>query len=356
VQNLRETHGIMQTRTDKKFSKAISAVTVLLLIALSLDFLTASAQEPVELTVEQRAAQVELSRQLIARQQAIETIASELGIYDPAMIEAYTDLAALYEEIEDYSSAIATYTNALQVARISFGLESDEQFHALESLIDANGKMDAWQEVDDLQHLRFHINDRLYERLDPRYFNAVDQFGDWRLRVLRENLLDLNSRGLTDVATDLSDLYGQVIASIEIKGDAKPENLLQMIYSKSQADMSLARAVVNTHFSNFQGTVSPYITVTRCRNVPNGQGQVVRQCTNVRRANPRYMQSQQDAKRFALIRYTRVVEDSIKKMRGIRDQSSNLSPEERSRLNTLIAQLETESVQLMQAVRGRRLF
>jgi len=120
--------------------------------------------------------------------------------------------------------------------------------------------------------------------------------------------------------------------------------------------MSLARAVVNTHFSNFQGTVSPYITVTRCRNVPNGQGQVVRQCTNVRRANPRYMQSQQDAKRFALIRYTRVVEDSIKKMRGIRDQSSNLSPEERSRLNTLIAQLETESVQLMQAVRGRRLF
>ena len=346
----------MQTRTDKKSSEATSAVTILALISLSLVFLTASAQEPVELTAEQRAAQVELSRQLIARQQAIETMASELGIYNPALIEAYTDLAALYEEIEDYSSAITTYTNALQVARISYGLESDEQFRALESLIDNNGKMDAWQDVDDLQHLRFHINDRLYETLDPRYFTALSQFADWRLRVLRENLLELNSRGLTDVAADLSDLYGQAIASIEIQGDAKPENLLQMIYGKSQADISLARSVANTPFSNFQGTVSPYITVTRCRNVPNGQGQVVRQCTNVRRENPRYMQSQQEAKRFALIRYTRVVEDSINKMRGIRDQSSNLSPEELSQLNTLIAELETESVQLLQAVRGRRLF
>ncbi|MDP6096123.1 MAG: tetratricopeptide repeat protein [Gammaproteobacteria bacterium] len=342
-------------RTEQSNSDATHAVMFLLLVALSLVFPSSSAQEPAERTPEQAAAIAALSAELVARQQAIDNMESELGIYDPALIEAYSDLGALYEEIEDYSSAISLYTNALQVARISYGLVSETQLPVLDSLIDNNGKMDAWQEVDDLQHLRYHINDRLYEKIDPRYAVAITQFGNWRLRVLRENLLDLSSSGLGNVATDLSDLYGRAIANIESQNDAKPESVLQMIYGKTQVDISLARSVAATPFTYFQGTVSPYITQTVCRNVPNGRGQVVRQCSSVRRENPRYRQSQQQAKQFELARYTRVVVDSIDKLRSIRDRSTNLSREEREQLDSLIAQLETESGQLLRASRNPRL-
>jgi len=297
-----------------------------------------------------------LASELEQRQLAIDNMQSDLGIYAPALLEAYSDLATLYNELEDYSSAIKSYTDALQLARINSGLFSEPQLPVIQSLIVNNGKLEEWQEVDDLQQLKYFVSSRIYALDDFDYITAVERYGAWKLRLLRENLLDQNYRGLSNTAIDLSDFYDRVITKIETQTNSRPEKLLPMIYGKTQADMALARSIASTPYNAFEGTVSPYVSQTRCQNVRTAQGQYVRQCYQVKVVNPRYRQSQRDAKQFALNRYTREITKSIEKLRDIKNRSTDLSRVERQQLDGQIAQLETESGQLMRAARRQSLF
>jgi len=55
----------------------------------------------------------------------------ELGVYDAALIEAYSDFAGFYMELEDYSNVVRFYNQALQIARINTGLYSEQQLPSL---------------------------------------------------------------------------------------------------------------------------------------------------------------------------------------------------------------------------------
>lgn len=299
---------------------------------------------------------LEISRELNARQQAIEDLQGEQGIYSPFLQEAYSDLAAFYNEIEDYENAISLYTDALQVTRINTGLYSEEQLPVIQALIRGNDKLQQWQDLDDLQQLIYHISSRLYQPGDPGYFGAAEQYGRWKLRMMRENLLGMNYRRLTNTAVDLSKFYDSVIANIESQPDARPDNLSQMIVGKMQADLILARAVASTPYTAFEGTASRFITQTRCQNVRNSQGQIVRQCVSVQVENPRYRQSQRDAKQFAMSRHNRAIRGSLDKLQSIRSGGSGLNAAEVRALDTQIAQIEAELAQLLRLNRRRSLF
>jgi len=318
---------------------------------------TSSDEQLSEATgVADEARALEISRELAARESAIENMQSELGIYDAALIEAYADFANFYRQLEDYASAISLYSEALQIARINTGLYSEQQFPIIEALIDNNGKLEEWRAVDDLQQLNYHISSRVFAVSDSQYLIAADDFGDWKLRVIRENLLDQSGRGLLNTAEDLSDFYERIIDSAELHSDIKPESLLVMIYGKSQADLTLARSTAAMPYTAFEGTVSRYVNQTRCQTVTNSRGQVVRQCYTVQVENPRYRQSQRDAKQMFLSRYTRQISNSIARLRLIKDTSSELSNGERQRLEIQIAELQTESEQLLRAARRMTLF
>ena len=331
----------------------VTVALVLLMVSL-----TTQAQEMGDEAVADlaAAAALERSQEIGARQQAIEDLQSELGVYDPALIEAYSDFAAYYAELGDYTSAIELYDSALQVARISNGPYSEEQLPVLELLIANNRQLLHWQEADNLEHLRHHISSRLYSDDDPRFLQSATSYGDWKLRVVRENLLDLGSRGLAAETEDLSEFYDTTIAAIEASDSATQEDLLQMIYGKSLADMALARVVASTPYTAFQGTVSQFVYETRCQNVINAQGQVVRQCYSVQVENPRYRSSQQQAKEMAVSEYAREVNRSIEKLQGIMAQSANLTVEQRASLESHIGELQTESMLLQRSSRRRLLF
>jgi len=108
--------------------------------------------------------------------------------------------------------------------------------------------------------------------------------------------------------------------------------------------------------TSFEGTVSRYINQQRCRNARNASGQVVRECVSVQVENPRYRQSQRDAKRLALNRRTKAVQVSIDMLKQIYEHSDELGLQERQQLEAQIAELETETFQLLRQSRSRRLF
>lgn len=318
----------------------------------------APASEPKPLTEEEKAAALaraaEVSRQLGLRNEAIQNLQSERGIYAPELQEVYSDMAGFYLEIDDYDSAIKLYSDALQVARINTGLYSEEQLPIIDALVENQSRIKQWDEVDRLHELEYFVASRVFELGGDNYLQAVESYGQWKLRVVKENVLDLNSRGLLDTATDLSNFYGLALEKLESRPNTKPESLLGLISGKTETDLALARSIASTPFTAFTGTVSAYVTETRCQNRSNAQGQIVRQCVNVQVENPRYRQSQRDAKNMALRRYTGQIEVAVERLREIRYSSTSLSEADKLNLDSQIAALETETMQLQRS--ERRLF
>ena len=305
---------------------------------------------------QERTADAEFVRELGLRRQAIDEMQGSQGIYSPQLQEAYGDLAALYAEVDDFESAIRVYTDALQISRINTGLYSDEQLPIIASLIEINNQLSNWEETDDLHELRYHISSRFYELGDLAYLEAAENYGEWKLRLLQQNLLDLGYRSYSRNAEDLSDFYERLLDNLEIQTDTRPKNLIGIITGKSETDLVLARAIASTPYTSFEGTVSRYLNQQRCRNVRNATGQTVRECVNVQVENPRYRQSQADAKQIAMNRRARAVQESIDRLRQIYDQSSDLGRVGRAELEAQIADLETQAFQLLRQSRSRRRF
>lgn len=308
-----------------------------------------------ELSAEEQEALLRLNREVQARRASIVEIQSELGIYDSSLIEAYVELAELYSAGEEWDSAIETYSSALQIARIADGLESPSQLSLIDDLILSQSQREDWRAIDDLQHLALHIGKRLFPMEDAEYLASLNKFGDWKLRVLKENLLALSGSGMLDVAGQLSQFYDAEIERTSLNQLPPSEGLLQLNYGKAMIDIEMARAIARTHYSNFQGTVNPYVNRTRCSNVRNNQGQIVRQCYNVQVENPRYRRSQADAKQFALNRRNRDVADSIARLRSLM-ASVDLPREDRDQLEIQIRQMEAEIVGMRRSVARPGLF
>lgn len=153
-------------------------------------------QEAAEIddSIDTEARALEITQELAARQLTIENIQSDLGVYDQSLVEIYNDLANFYVELEDYDNAVRYHSEALQITRINTGLYSHEQIPILDSLIQNNGRGERWEEVDNLQELYYFVNSRLFNYEDLRYLEAAEIYGNWKLRVVRENLLAQSGR------------------------------------------------------------------------------------------------------------------------------------------------------------------
>ena len=297
-----------------------------------------------------------ISREIARREALIEELRYSSGVYSDQLREVQADLGAYLIEVEDFEGAAKVYSEALQITRINTGLYSEEQLPLIKALIASNASSKAWAEADDFQSLHLHIASRLYSKTDGRFLAAARQYGDWRFRVISENLLDDSYQGLARTAEELSAFYGDVIEALESKGHEHSGELLDFVFSKAETDMVLIRAIASTPYTNFPGTVSPYVYRSRCRNVRDANGQVVQQCTNIQVENPRYRQSQRDAKQVAVNRQVRSIREAIERIERLRDSAPLLDRDEVDVLDSRIARLELETQQMLRQARSRSLF
>ena len=318
-----------------------------------------STEEAARSAAEQAAAtarSLEISREIARRETLIDDLRYSAGVYSEELSEVQADLGAYLLEVEDFEKAAQIFTEALQIARINTGLYSEDQLPLINALIASNTKMKAWSQADDFQSLHIHIADRLYSTADGRFLHAARQYGDWRFRVMSENLLDDSYQGLARTAEDLSEFYGSLIGALESEGLERSGDLLDFVFAKAETDLVLIRAIASAPYTDFPGTVSPYMYRSRCRNVRDANGQVVQQCTNIQVENPRYRQSQRDAKQVAVNRQIRHIREAIQRIEIVRDSAPALDSEERDVLDSRIARLELETQQLVRQSRSRSVF
>ena len=311
------------------------------LTVLSLCFaLSSTAQD------ETVASSAELARELDQRYANIERLREDLGIYDAALAEAYSDTAAFLSEQQRYDEAIALYDQALQITRINSGLYSADQLPIIQALISNNRSLKDWREVDKLQELNLHMQRRMYGSADSRYIASLGEYGRWKLQVLHENLLDVGFYALNNSAEDLSETYGFAIRELDASGTGTAQQLVELLSVKSEADLLMARAIAQTPYTAFEGTASRYINQQRCTQFRNSAGQLETRCVNVRVENPQYRASQRNAKNFALARYTRAINDSIERLMALRDGNPDFSIAQVEEIDSRIATLQLQSEQL----------
>ena len=316
----------------------------------------AESQEAVLREADEQARLREIAQEVARREAQLEQLRYGQGIYAPELQEAFADLGAYFMEVGDFERARETYIEALQIARINTGLYSVEQLPLIRAAAQADAELKDWEAADDLQTLHWHISQRVFEPADTAYLMAVQQSGAWRLRALKENLLDFNQRGLMLSAEELSRFYGRTIETMEAANAIADADLVDLLFSKSEVDLALVRATATTPYTDFPGTVSPVVTRTRCRNVRDSRGNVQQRCTNVQSENPRYAQSQRDAKQSLVSRQVRGLTKAIERLMQLSEDSPELTAAQRSRIESKTAELEVDIMQLTRRARSRRLF
>jgi len=293
-----------------------------------------------------------LARELEQRERHVENLRGELGVYHPALEEAYGELGGFYLDLEDYEQSISIYNDALEIARINEGLYSESQLRIIDAMITGNEGLADWESVDDLHQFRYHMASRLWELTDSRHLAAIGTWGGWKMRSIRDDLLGDSSWGVQAAIDDAGSVYRRAIAALELEPEARPRDVANLVRGKAELDIYMMRAVANTPYNYFPSSVPRYVNQMRCRMVPGPNGQAVRQCVNVQVENPRFRSSQRDNKRIAMTRYSNAINSGIERLTAIRDGGNGLSRSELAEIDAQIAQLEAENQQNLR--RGRR--
>jgi len=295
-----------------------------------------------------------LARELPRREAAVENLRGELGLYHPALREAYGELGGFYLELGEYQQSLATYQDALEVARINEGLHSESQLRIIDAMIAGNEGLADWQAVDSLHHFRHHMASRLWELTDSRHLSAINAFGGWKMRAIREGLLNESTWGAQAVIDDAGSAYRRAIAALEREGGGRSLALADMVRGKAELDLHMMGAVANTPYNYFPATVPRFVNQMRCRVVRGPNGQPVQQCANVQVENPRYRDSQRNSKRTTLTRYSNAINNGIERLTAIRDSGDGLPGEALAQIDSQIAQLQAQYQEYSR--RGRRDF
>ena len=323
-------------------------------LILPLALLLPSGQAALALQPEASEESLALARELDQRERHVEDLRGDLGVYHPALQEAYGELGGFYLELEDYEQSVSIYNDALEVARINEGLYSESQLRIIDAMIAGNEGLAEWEAVDDLHQFRYHMASRLWELTDSRHLAAIGTWGGWKMRAIRDDLLGDSSWGVQAAIDDAGSVYRRAISALELVPEARPRDLANLVRGKAELDIYMMRAVANTPYNYFPASVPRYVNQMRCRMVPGPNGQAVRQCVNVQVENPRYRDSQRNNKRTAMVRYSNAVNNGIERLTAIRDGGNGLSPSELAEIDAQIAQLEAENQR--NARRGRRDF
>ena len=301
-------------------------------------------------------AQADLDRQLALQRSEIARLRGAGGGYDSNLIEANMGLGALLSRAGDHEAAAEAYNEAFQLSRINYGLHSEGQLPAIEALIRSRSELGQWQEVDGLHELSLDLAEQVYGAADRRYLSLAKRHGRWRLRTVAENLLEQSSRARLAAAAELSRYYDEVLARAGGDSPSLLPLLLPILIDKSEADLTSATAVARTSFLNFNSGASPFVTETRCEHIRDpASGQVRRQCYNLQVENPRYRQSQYDAKQFELARRLDTVARTVEGLQGYLD-GGGLDAVQAVEVAGQIRRLEEESQDIRNLARRERLF
>ncbi|MDG2175077.1 MAG: tetratricopeptide repeat protein [Gammaproteobacteria bacterium] len=206
--------------------------------------------------------------------------------YSNELSEAYLNLAATSFSLGDFDKAAETYDQALQIIRISTGLNSLQQLPILQVLLETSVARSDWQAVDTNAHLIFHINRRNFPAGDRRRVEALIQLGTWKIKAASEDMLG----GFRDKTEEAADLYSNEIRQLESLDDyeGKDLNLATLYLGEARSNIALAMNILEKPLSDYSTGQQRTTMTQKCRLVRLANGTVTQICETVEVPNMQY--------------------------------------------------------------------
>lgn len=228
--------------------------------------------------------------QSIAKQQAHIAELEQQSTYDtyaPQLGEAYLELANSLSADENHDGALEAYNNALQVVRVSEGLNSLNQLPILQALLNTLEQTRQWQRYDETLGLINTISQNQLPVGDDRRVEAMNQISRWRLRAAEEELLETTAKD----HSKLVELYEEELRQIELSGSANISDLAisSLRIGEAFARLSLARNTLDKPLSEYRDITSrPIKDRTPCQTAQRGSRGGVQPCMASARPNLDY--------------------------------------------------------------------
>ncbi|MEX1196795.1 MAG: tetratricopeptide repeat protein [Pseudohongiellaceae bacterium] len=223
----------------------------------------------------------------------------ERGVYDPALIEAWSDLAAQQADNGDHEQAADSWHEALQISRISDGLYDTSQLRIIEQLAMAYEEAGETEEADTYHYLLFHTRSRLHAPDSPESVDAVIDWGDWKLRRSTARNGNLNPGALS--GAELESLWSQQADAMEVlrswqdDSGRVPDDVRfgSLLYLRAVTELGMAILVLQRPAHLFDPPLTQqYVTQRVCRNVSDPSGGTRQECSTRQVENPQYRRAQ----------------------------------------------------------------
>lgn len=132
----------------------------------------------------------ELLSRSTALEAEIDRLTAELHPHDPRLAESHLDHGHTLQALGRHEEAVTSFETALQIHRRHHGLFHPDQLPMVDQLLDSQMALQRWEDVDALQHFRFHVaKQQLPLGVDTR-LAALTDLTLWKLEAAERGLLD----------------------------------------------------------------------------------------------------------------------------------------------------------------------
>ncbi|GAB5501234.1 MAG: hypothetical protein PsegKO_35450 [Pseudohongiellaceae bacterium] len=92
------------------------------------------------------------------------------------------------QELGDHRAAVSAFEQALQIARVNYGLFHESQIPLVESIIYSLMEIQDWESVDRQFDYMAHLYRRLYDIDDPRLESGLQKISSYHVNAFNINL------------------------------------------------------------------------------------------------------------------------------------------------------------------------
>ena len=171
---------------DTVFSKQVLTLLVLVFLCLSNPNIAQDVQVETISPADNPSLPVQMSvntrDEILAQiQTQLDLIETSRDAYDIGISELSLELGAHYAERGYYDLSLEAYRRALHIARINYGLTSEQQLPILERFFELYEKAGYIEEVDALFNMMLLIYGENYKTLSPEMASLYERIGSWHL-------------------------------------------------------------------------------------------------------------------------------------------------------------------------------
>jgi hypothetical protein len=108
--------------------------------------------------------------------------------YDTRSMEPALEMGLSQQELGDHRAAVSAFEQALQIARVNYGLFHESQIPLVESIIYSLMEIQDWESVDRQFDYMAHLYRRLYDIDDPRLESGLQKISSYHVNAFNINL------------------------------------------------------------------------------------------------------------------------------------------------------------------------